>query len=903
MQPLSNITNNSKAPHLEEKNSQAKAHFKQNYLNAPESHKLTIEQLQRQETIKIFRSFKEHPFENYVHFLKFLNDPSSEEAILELAQNSANPKLFSRITKNQSFRLNLQSTVGEAIDLPLAKESIANEQLIAITNIFKEVCEKLIREFHHIQSNYESDKKEWDRFSKNYRKHKDYQAANEALEKIKITMMTSEIFKHAHIIKGSVEKIKQQVVQFISLFSETNSSVISQLRQCQMLQASLLSFQKKFPLIKTQFFEIIDKYMLESFECVISFELKYFEHFKKHGIELFDRFNPTDKFCEYDEIENENIKKKFLEKFRDLVEFRKCFSKFMLVTEQYIFNNLVDEKGYPNLEEWYCYSDNTFNAIKNAYVLERRKVLLSAKQNEHSEEFELKELFNHFQSASDHFKILSEKLFLEVKEQFSSRSFLSDEDMSWLTLWDEMAVVPKPLLKKSKKTQPTQQPNKEAENEEIIESPPEPNALFLKKDEIAKLHLQEIVAALQKNCTEYTLSAFTNLISEGVESLNKTDNFLSTLNQDIADHLRLAAIGVENFITALQSQNAEKMGSTYLMLLLDWYLILELSLDVIHYKKNQEVPYCHSLMALSKLVGVWENLSKADQNLFRELNNAMMWARYPASALLSSENAKPESLKFLKKYFENELDSDSMSALAKYAILMHQNCQAWIIKYYGLEKLAGEAFDIYNSSLQTLTNIKSSSLSIHSSPDTKIENLRTRFLKKISTGKNSQPKVEFKNVLYHLKRLEGANSLALSDDKNHHNIWHFRNIMFTQWAIESIYLGRLSSSNQKEFSHDFRVLEAALSDNPSGSLEAMDLYFGKALHYTRLSKVFGRDITTNYLRPFEQSLDSLPQLMHASEISDFQVAGKKSNQIRLQDITRELFKKTMKILMAEIEKI
>lgn len=290
--------------------------------------------------------------------------------------------------------------------------------------------------------------------------------------------------------------------------------------------------------------------------------------------------------------------------------------------------------------------------------------------------------------------------------------------------------------------------------------------------------------------------------------------------KELRGHLYLATRGMELLLEAVKKQDWRKIGTVYPMLLIDWHSMLEGQ-----FTGNTE---SHSLVTRS----VGRRLTQDEKTLVNDLDNGLIWSRYPESAIYLQPGAKSQGQLWLMYSLELldglEPTPQKINDLLQYAAKAHCQTIAYVAKKTKV-KIAPTLF----SDAQTAINQTWKVTSIASSAKSKhiVLNQILGKLDKVlkcpldTTQKTGIVHSALKDVRSHMLRL------VYSTDHSKNNVWTARNLKNIQWVLEQLFMCRYYlKTDRVEHIHDFELFQQLLRDKSDSAVRLKQYNFKTAIH-------------------------------------------------------------------------
>lgn len=415
------------------------------------------------------------------------------------------------------------------------------------------------------------------------------------------------------------------------------------------------------------------------------------------------------------------------------------------------------------------------------------------------------------------------------------------------------------------------------------------------------------------------------------------DDLSEAALEDTCSHLFFSACGLEMLYLALEHRDWQAFQSIVTQLILDWHGMAEQSRNLIHLSLYGKKSPTHHLVALSKRIKEFLDWNEEElceiQHHLEELDNGLMWARFPKSQNHTSEKARTSKglqfMRFCSKlasqvHQSSELIDEEtfirMGDMIKF--ITSSQLVAWkdIFKNVKTDKTTKKVLASIENILReeekrALVNIEACkgqvfrSLKIEDSPSMakfkKTKQRRLNVIKRLKTRekeKGEQPRwirvatpVLAADSKWHFKRMLSSARLYDQYLSDHFDSWHIRNIMEMQWGIEQIYRFIAAIEGVEEVkTHSFTMFQRLVQ--PSGAITKFinELDLGIRIYYPHLSHLskdkekvvmnfFMARTKANQQRFFEQSKEGKEEKERnkalATKQNTFQILNEAVTQI------------------------
>lgn len=322
------------------------------------------------------------------------------------------------------------------------------------------------------------------------------------------------------------------------------------------------------------------------------------------------------------------------------------------------------------------------------------------------------------------------------------------------------------------------------------------------------------------------------------------------------DHFFMAGCGFEIFAKLLFEGQLQHVGALFPSLLLDWHVQIEqaLSSKYVQTTKNP-VPPSHSLTELAYTCK--EGISKEIQNWMEEIDQGVIWSRYPFSSLERYESKNkvlPAGLAWLKfshQLLEGKIPAkDELEKFVRFVVRSHYLSLQFERQFKGTSFFSHllQHFQPNGCVEITLLDLLSNK------PTTKHIHEGTK--KALELMHELQSKVlhsPLKDCQHHLLRLDASQELSERIHTPHLVAWHTRHCTNIQWAIESLYVMEyFNQTKQLLYIHDFKLFQQLLRDeNESAHQTLLKFNFGIGAHYPRR-----KGASDEFFKPFIQSIEN-----------------------------------------------
>lgn len=412
-------------------------------------------------------------------------------------------------------------------------------------------------------------------------------------------------------------------------------------------------------------------------------------------------------------------------------------------------------------------------------------------------------------------------------------------------------------------------------------------ASLLKQESYLKLDVPQSLFSHFARCVETQLEKEDHQIalSSHLEPFFLRD--LKLHQQEMRDHLFMAACGMELFVQAILETDFEALPAILTNLVLDFHVVVEQGDKAKLILQAQERYGSHHLVGLSQHLGDWSSLGTKSKQFREDLDLGLIWSRYPKTSLRyheSDQSAAPPILLLMNEIqdFVNELQKNKIKKFDNVFLnrlqtviqtifgLYDQHC-CDLIQRSGQGALKKEIFERYQQTMIQLRDYLIGHLQIaHVRVEEKIKTDESPFkpvlglLEKFSvsldtfaavlstSGKEliGDPIIPLQEASQHLKRINGY--LKRNASQPHLTAWDYRNILTVQWFFEQIYMALVSLKEvgYLKNEHDFKKYQELLSieEQPSHLDQALlEFNLGKGIHYPRQTKVNGHITKLNKL--------------------------------------------------------
>lgn len=347
------------------------------------------------------------------------------------------------------------------------------------------------------------------------------------------------------------------------------------------------------------------------------------------------------------------------------------------------------------------------------------------------------------------------------------------------------------------------------ENDTELTSIPQTSQLF---DHLASLSTQQMIQSLH----EYFLAKIPNQVG-------KTQR-LQEDHQDFRDHIYLAGCGFAHLLRAFEQRDWQQLGVIYPMLLLDWHTILEAKLD-------QGKERTHSLVLQSRTL----KLTDDEKSLMFELDQGLIWSRYPESSLFRQNKIQSNGQFWLMHSLEflTEIKNPTrFPEFLKYVVTTHFKVMAYVKDKYTKGHIEEHFLKQAEALILERVTIKAESSIIANKVINKtvldmvsqIDHILSNEM--VNKSKKGIIHSALKDVKFHLLRLQG--SLQFNED----SVWVERNLKNIQWIIEQLYVCRYYMKKDEQLHiHDFASFQTLLNDQDNYNEEISKYNYGTSIHY------------------------------------------------------------------------
>ena len=338
--------------------------------------------------------------------------------------------------------------------------------------------------------------------------------------------------------------------------------------------------------------------------------------------------------------------------------------------------------------------------------------------------------------------------------------------------------------------------------------------------------------------------AFPLILRFASQMLN-TGSRLQNTYQESLSHVHLAHHGLQVLTQALFQGDLNGVIATIPVLIMDWHVQAE---QLANFKiRLQEKPEVrgHSLVELFKQSDDWKELPPNLQVYLTELDQALLWSRYPYSSMDRLRKEKPPQALSCLLLAADALHKEALmplqlEQLMTFILRAQQNSLQLFLQCSPLKNRSDEL-----ASIIELFSPKGwverhwqegMRLALKGKPEVRTEAKSFQLIEKLLKFTHPQRIVECKvraalqDARHHLERLLVHRRLAAHSPLG---AWHARNVMHIQWAIEQIYMARLFLQEPNaHFEHNFEELQICLGDTQEESLKKIrEFNWGTGIHH------------------------------------------------------------------------
>ncbi len=300
--------------------------------------------------------------------------------------------------------------------------------------------------------------------------------------------------------------------------------------------------------------------------------------------------------------------------------------------------------------------------------------------------------------------------------------------------------------------------------------------------------------------------------------------------RDVLDHSFMASCGMEVLMDAYQKGNHRALSAIVPMLIQDFHTQLEQLLTCDYLAVRNEMPLEHRLSTLNS------KLERKNDALTYQLDNGLIWSRYPLSSVAHYEQRGkkiPQGLEWILFALElsqkddvDQADADKVKKCVQYLMKTHL-----------------QVLDTVNQRIPE-NNVVLSEMKVDIGEFVSVPS-DSQELAKVDFGVTKEsPELSLKEAKAHQLRISAAMSLRKQQTANHLVPWHMRNILNFEKVFENLYRNRcITEGLGLVQTHDFATFNELLSlrhPNDEGSVKTLDagiLQFNlqKGAHYPHLA--------------------------------------------------------------------
>lgn len=333
--------------------------------------------------------------------------------------------------------------------------------------------------------------------------------------------------------------------------------------------------------------------------------------------------------------------------------------------------------------------------------------------------------------------------------------------------------------------------------------------------------------------------------------------------QESLHHLFFSGCGLELYFTALMNRDLKSLGSIIPMLIMDWHVQIEQLATMETLKLGESISHSHSLTATLRQANLLESTSLEMQGHLFNLDQGLIWSRYPASSLYRSKRQLPSGLKWLSFSHDllaisNELkvapSKEQIKELTKFILHSHSQSLTYFTtstvsdpEVQNLITLFGSGNIVEKKLMQTIDEMyeiiptggaqaaqKNETPSENQALIAKAVGIIQKQLQAPSTesSRNGIYQATLQDVRLHLLRLSASLALSTKTKASYFSAWHARNLMNLQWIFEQIYVSQYFIKYQETpYMHDFSLFQTLLGLQKSNPEEILKYNYGIGIHY------------------------------------------------------------------------